>query len=89
MAPASAVPLAAPADPAVVAVDSDAAAVLVLNAGSSSLKAALISATGALLWRDQWRWDVAAVIQDGVLHPLLDVGGTGAELSNTIDHINH
>ncbi|MFM7085853.1 MAG: acetate/propionate family kinase, partial [Cyanobium sp.] len=64
MAPASAVPLAAPADPAVVAVDSDAAAVLVLNAGSSSLKAALISATGALLWRDQWRWDVAAGPQE-------------------------
>jgi acetate kinase len=35
-------------------------AVLVLNAGSSSLKAALIGAGGAPLWRDQWSWDVAA-----------------------------
>ena len=35
-------------------------AVLVINAGSSSLKAALIGTANALLWRDQWSWDVAA-----------------------------
>jgi len=34
-----------------------AGAVLVLNAGSSSLKAALIGPDDALLWREQWNWD--------------------------------
>ena len=38
----------------------EAATVLVLNAGSSSLKAALIGAGAAPLWRDQWSWDVAS-----------------------------
>lgn len=32
-------------------------AVLVVNAGSSSLKAALIDHDDAVLWRDQWTWD--------------------------------
>lgn len=34
--------------------------VLVLNAGSSCLKAALIAPAGGVLWRDQWSWDVQA-----------------------------
>jgi acetate kinase len=33
---------------------------LVLNAGSSSLKAALFAPAGGVLWRDQWSWDVHA-----------------------------
>jgi acetate kinase len=33
---------------------------LVLNAGSSSFKAALIASDDWVLWRDQWNWDVAA-----------------------------
>lgn len=36
------------------------AAVLVVNAGSSSLKAALIGADDAPLWRDQWSWHASA-----------------------------
>lgn len=35
-------------------------AVLVLNAGSSSLKAALIGADERLQWRDQWEWNATA-----------------------------
>jgi acetate kinase len=34
--------------------------VLVLNAGSSSLKAALIGCDDTLRWRDQWDWDATA-----------------------------
>ncbi len=37
---------------------------LVLNAGSSSLKAALFTADGSSLWRDQRRWQVAAGAAD-------------------------
>lgn len=36
--------------------------VLVLNAGSSSLKAALFDPDDALLWRDQWTWDTTAPV---------------------------
>jgi acetate kinase len=39
-------------------------AVLVLNAGSSSIKAALLSPDGACLWRDQRPWDPAAADDD-------------------------
>ena len=35
-------------------------AVLVVNAGSSSLKAALIDHDDAVLWREQWTWDATA-----------------------------
>ena len=35
-------------------------AVLVVNAGSSSLKAALIGSDDTLHWRDQWDWDATA-----------------------------
>lgn len=34
--------------------------VLVLNAGSSSLKAALIGDDDGVLWREQWAWDATA-----------------------------
>lgn len=37
-----------------------AGSVLVVNAGSSTLKAALISPDDAVLWRDQWSWDATA-----------------------------
>ena len=36
---------------------------LVFNAGSSSLKAALIAPAGGVLWRDQWSWDVQAGLE--------------------------
>lgn len=37
-----------------------AAAVLVVNAGSSSLKAALIGSDDVVLWRQQWSWQATA-----------------------------
>lgn len=48
------------AKPAAVA--SGAVAVLVLNAGSSSLKAALIGSDDAVLWREQWDWQTTASV---------------------------
>lgn len=42
------------------AVAEEAHAVLVLNAGSSSLKAALIGGDDDVLWRDRWSWDATA-----------------------------
>jgi len=48
-------------------------AVLVLNAGSSSLKAALIDSADSVLWRDQWSWDGAAAAgADGSAEALLE-----------------
>lgn len=66
-----------------------AGAVLVVNAGSSSLKAALIGPDDALLWRRHWTWTATAaegapdapeaVLQAG-LAPLLQPGGTDLAL---------
>lgn len=41
-------------------VPAPAGAVLVVNAGSSTLKAALIDRDASVLWREQWTWDATA-----------------------------
>jgi acetate kinase len=64
---------------------------LVLNAGSSSLKAALLAADGAVLWRGQrsWRPEEAAEILEtwlpGALAPWLG----GAEVANELAFAGH
>lgn len=81
-APAAA-PEAAPPEPP---------AVLVLNAGSSSLKAALIGAGGTPLWRDQWSWDVAsAPEQPGSPEAVLEawLPGLLARWGDGVDLVGH
>ncbi|MEB3271426.1 MAG: acetate kinase [Synechococcus sp.] len=81
-APAAA-PGAAPLEPP---------AVLVLNAGSSSLKAALIGAGGTPLWRDQWSWDVtSAPEQPGSPEAVLQawLPGLLARWGDGVDLVGH
>jgi acetate kinase len=71
-------------------------AVLVLNAGSSSLKAALIASDESVLWREQWTSDATAsgvtaqspeaVLEDGLAPLLSRRGGEPSLVGHRVVH---
>ncbi len=77
-------------------IQAPAGAILVVNAGSSSLKAALIAPDESVLWREQWTWDATAsgssaqspkaVLEDGLATLLWRCAGEMALVGHRVVH---